>query len=218
MGTKAKIIGGVFLWIIVLNWKNGLGLNIDWWVYILAIGLWWGYNKNIKFSWIFLFILFFLNLSINHLFGFSQGGFSFDWEKINLTHPSYLELIDKYRYDDVAMFYRLRMIFYQPWLTVFLWIDSTLKILSPIFWTRVLGIGGTVLLYLGLLQTYKNYWWWLLTVTISSGLGILIDTKTAVILALPAVILTMVDGYKNFNLKKYGGFLILIFLIDLIIK
>jgi len=159
-------------------------------------------------------VLFFLNLYINHLWSINN----FDLEKINLTNPQYLKLIDKYRYDDVGMIYTLRMWFYSAWLNVFLWIDSILKILSPVFWVRTLGFSGAFLACLGLNKINKKWWWWFLAVVVSAGLGILIDTKMAVVLALPVIVLTMLSGLKSKFVHKYWWILIILVAVDLILK
>lgn len=209
-------IATVILWILIFNWRGGFGLSVEWWVYVVVLGLWLGYVWFNKVGFLMLIPLFLINLYINHLFSFK--GMDFNLEKINLTNPQYIKLIDRYRYDDVGMPYRLRMMFYQNWLNVFLWIDSTFKLMSPVFWLRVLGFGGFVLAALGIVKTKIKYWWWLLVVVASSGLGILVDTKTAVVLSLPVVVIILANGLDHKLVKKYWWIMGLLLMLDLILK
>lgn len=206
------------LWLLTFNWNNGFGLAVEWWVYIAIVILWVLYVKFNKIGFILLVLLFFLNLHINHLFNINSLGLDFNFEKINITHPSYVGMIDKYRYDDLTLPYTLRYIFYSKWLMIFCWLDSTLGILSPIFWVRVLGLSGVALMILGLTKINPKSWWWLLVVCISSGLGILVDTKTAIILSLPVVVMAMAKGLDHNLFKKYWWTLLVLMVIDLILK
>ena len=85
-----------------------------------------------KWLWVvFLIGIFTINLNINKLLSVEAGRSSVDVERINISNPAYKLMVDKYRYDDVQMPYKLRQIFYGNWQLGWLWVDSVLKILSP---------------------------------------------------------------------------------------
>jgi len=215
------VVSGIILG--VFWWRVGYVPEIQW--IFLCLLLWviwmkWGFKTAI----LVLPILFFLNLQVNSLFGIDGWKMNFNLEKINLTNPAYFKIIDRYRYDDVGMPYRLRMVFYQNWQTVFLWIDSTFKILSIGHWVRLLGFSGFGLLILGiknLLNDKKRLWLylvWILTVAFSSGMVILLDTKKAWTLATIPIVLLISEGVKNDRFKKYGWVFLLVFIVDVILK
>jgi len=206
------------IWILIFNWNNGFGLEIEWWVYVVAAVLWILYLKFNKISFLILFLLFFLNLHINHLFGFSGYKLNFDIERINIFKPDYIKLIDKYRYDDVGMLYRFRMLFYSNWLLIFYWLDSFLKIFSPLFWVRIYGFSGFFVTIFGLFKTKYKYLLWLLIVCLSSSLAILYDTKTAVFLTLPVSVIILANGLNSIIVKKYWWIVLILFIVDLIQK
>jgi len=204
----------VFGWILLFNWNHGFGLSISWWVYILTIVLWFLYVKFSKFCFVILFILL-LNLHINHLFTINNRFFDFNLERFVLFKPEYIQLVSKYKYDDVFMPYRLRTMFYQNWLTIFFWIDSFLKILSPLFWSYVLGFSGLLVAIIGIFKVNFKYILWLLGVCLSSSLAILYDTKTAVFLALPALVCILSEGINSKFVKHYWWVIVVLIIIDL---
>lgn len=183
-------------------------------------------SKFPKTWFLILPILFFLTLILNKLFTFDikHLTYSFDWEKIIITNPDNLRLIDRYWHEDLFIPYQIRNLFYSPWLLVFSWLNLIFKLLSPIFLVNVLGYSGFFLFFLGIIKFVKDkdkkWWpcWWTLTVVSASGLGMLVDSKNAYILAMPGIIyfILLVADYKNFN--KISGYWIILFIIDLILK
>lgn len=205
-------------WIIIFTWNNGLGIEVSWWVYLVMILLWCLYLKFDRLSIIILFILFFLNLNVNHLFRIDNYRLDFDVDRINLTYYRYFELLKGYQLENVYIPYRLRLVLYSNWLMIFYWLDSTLKLLSPIFWIKVLGFGGSLIALFGIFKTKSKNLWWILVVCFSSGLGILIDTKSAIFLAFPAIVTIMSDGIQSKQVKKYWWIIVIWLLIDILQK
>ena len=180
-----------------------------------------------KWLWIlFLVMIFFLNLSLNKLLTIEPSGrFNFDLERINITNPAYQKTVARYRFDDVEMTYRVRNIFYSNWQLGILWVDSTLKILSPLFWLRLLGYSGLTLFGLGVYQIISHfeakYWYsisWILTVIASSGLGIMIDSKMSVILAFPVILQFLWLGFRSKNFSRIKWYWIGLVIIDLCLR
>lgn len=216
-------IGLVLTWLLVFNWHGGWGINIEVWLLVLVGLLWVAFARHRKLTFPILVVLFFINLHINKLFGINDWHLNFDFEKINLSNPEYLKIIDKYRLNDVWTPYRLRTWFYQGWMNIFLWIDSVFKILSPIFWVRLMGFGGSTVFFVGLVDFLKNksnlkYIWWMVAVVLSSGLGIQLDTRTEIVLALPVLILIMAGGLNNGWVRKKWWLVGLLVFVDLILK
>jgi hypothetical protein len=172
-----------------------------------------------KFGLIILPILFLFTLNINKLLNFNNFRYSFDWEKIVLTNPKYLLLINQYWKENLFLPYKIRNIFYLPWLLILNWLDLIFKLLSPSFLSITLGYSGLIILSLGLINYFKkiNKNWtpliWTLTVLIASGIGILVDSNKAIILALPGLLYFLLCGIKS----KYFNFLWKYWLIFLII-
>lgn len=224
-----------------VNWKNiiliGLSLlvgqlfykvfDFSWWLVILFLLMWFLFLKlPKKFSWIFLVVLFFLVLFINKLFTVHLNPlvYSFDWEKIVWTNPGYLKLINRYWQEDLWLPFRIRNLFYSSWLLFFSWLDLVFKLLSPVFLIRMLGFSGFTLILSGLIQFFKNKkknWcpliWWLVVV-MSSGCGMLTDSKKSLILALPAIIYFMYLGIKNKSFNNYQKYWWILLIIDIILK
>lgn len=179
-----------------------------------------------KWWYIWLAVLFLINLAVNKLFTVEirPFGYSFNFEKIIITNPGNLDLIKKYWSEDLWMLYRLRNIFYSSFLVVLLWIDSVLKLLSPVFWIRILGYSGFLVTFLGIIRYFKNkvkslaWIWYFMTIILSSALGILIDSKSAVILALPVIIYWMYLGITDKNFDKYKKWWCLLLIIDFLLK
>jgi hypothetical protein len=205
-------------WILVFTWNNGFGLEISWWVYIVAIILWILYLKFNKILLLILFLLFFLNLHINHLFGISNWKFDFNIDQINITNYKYIEIVNRYRLENIFIPYKIRMIFYSSWLMIFYWLDSFFKIISPLLWVRVLGFSGFFVAIFGLFEAKQKYLIWFVTVCLSSSLAILYDTKTALILTLPVVVLILANGLNTKIVKKYWWIVLILMVIDLIQK
>ncbi len=188
-----------------------------------------GFFILLKFpkSWFLILpILFLLNLSLNELFVFDIRSldYSFDWEKMVITNPGNIKMIDRYWHENLFLPYRIRNIFYLPWLLVFSWLNLIFKLISPVFLIRVIGYSGFFLLFLGIIKFVqeKNKKWffilWALTIIMSSGLGILVDSKKAMVLTIPAIIYFIYLAIKKNKIKKVWICWFILFLIDLILK
>ncbi len=178
-------------------------------------------------SWFLILpVLFLLNLSLNKLFVFDIKSFtySFDYEKIVVTNPNNIKMIDQYWHEDLLLPYKIRNLFYLPWLLGFSWLDLTFKLMSPAFLVRIIGYSGSFLLFLGIIEFIKdkNRKWffclWGLTVVLSSGLGILVDSRKAMVLAVPSVIYFIYLAVRNNKLNKLSIYWVILFLIDLILR
>lgn len=214
----------LFLFIlIVLFWK--IGYFPEWHWLLLELILWIVFLKiGLKSGIIILPIIFLINLHIIHLFSIVDWQYNFDLEKINITNPEYFKIIDRYRYDDVGMIYRLRMKFYQNWLVVLLWIDSIARILSIGYWVKLLGFSGFSLLICGFKKIYsipKLFWAyviWILTVALSSGLAILLDDQRAWVMAIIPIAFLINEGLSTKSFKKYYWVWLLVLIVDLVTK
>lgn len=181
--------------------------------------------KYKKTGFFILPLLFLSTLYLNKLFTFKITPFeySFDWEKIVISNPNNIRLIENFWHENLWMFYRIRNLFYSYWLLGFSWLDLIFKLLSPIFLIRVLGYSGFFLFFLGVIRFIKdkNRKWqpvlWILTVTMASGLGILVDSRKAIILAIPAIINFIFWTIKQKNFNNFWVYWVILFLIDLIL-
>jgi hypothetical protein len=201
--------------------------DLNFWFLVSILIMWFLFIKlPKKFSWILLLILFFTVLSINKLFSLHLNplNYNFNWEKIVWTHPDYLKLIDRYWHQDLWLLFKLRNLFYSSWLLIFSWLDLVFKLISPIFLVRMLGFSGFSLTFFGIIQFFKSkqiFWpplfWWLIVV-MASGFGMLTDSKSSLILDLPAIIYFMYLGTKNKIFNKYQKFWWLLLLIDILLK
>lgn len=200
--------------------------SLSWTLVALVLAMLWLSIKKPKSLWIVIPILFLLDLWVNNLFSVNLKPlvFSFDWEKIVMTNPGYLKLIERYWQEDLWLPFRLRNIFYSPWLLLFSWLNLLFKLWSPTFLIQVLGYSGCFLFILGLVEYFKSkerkIWpfLWYLTVTVASALGMLIDSKSALILALPAIIYFMYRGVKNKSFDEWWIIWLILIVVDLLIK
>ena len=224
VSKKGMIEAGISIgWILVFF--GGTLMGLKWWVW-LVVGLGWLVVKKWpRVLWLFLPVLFLVNLHILGLFGIERVVEpNFNLEKINITSPGYEKIIERYEYDDVWIPYSIRGTFYGEWMKGILWLDSMLVYLSPIFWLRTLGMAGLAVLFLGVYEYWKKNkrlnwaWWWFIGVVMSCGLGIMVDSKTAVVLALPAIGAGLYGGLKSSWASKYWYVLVVIGLIDLIVR
>ena len=163
-------------------------MEIDWKISLVVVALWIIVRKN-KFVLILAVpVLFLINLNLNHFLtiNFKPFEYSFDLEKMVITNPKNLEMIQMYWKNDVLILYRLRNIFYSNWLVLRLWMMNILRILSPVYLIRTIGIFGFLALFWARPKWQEIIW--IMTVFLSSALGILVDTKMSVVLILPAII------------------------------
>jgi len=188
-----------------------------------------GFFLLLKFpkSWFLILpILFLLNLNLNELFVFDIRSlkYSFDWEKMVITNPGNIKMLDHYWHENLFLPYRIRNIFYSPWLLGFSWLNLIFKLISPVFLIRIIGYSGFFLLFLGIIQFVreKNKKWffilWALTITMSSGLGILVDSKKAMVLTIPSIVCFMYLATRKNKIKKIWICWLILFLVDLILK
>lgn len=150
--------------------------------------------------------------------------FDFNYEKLVLFNPNYLRLIDRYRSENLFLPFKIRNLFYSSWLLTFIWVDLIFKLLSFTFLSNILGYSGLILFILGLINYFakNNINWspffWILTVISASGLGILIDSKKALILAFPAIIYFLFYGIKSKYFANMWKLWLTFFVIDLLLK
>jgi len=195
--------------------------DFSWWIVMMVLIGWFLFLKlPKKIGWILLPILFLAVLTINKLFNMG----SFDWEKIVWTNSDYLKLINRYGQEDLWLPFRIRNLFYSSWLLIFSWLNLVFKLLSPAFLVRMLGFSGLFLVFFGLIKFFKNknkffgpLWWWLVVVA-ASGFGMLVDSKSALILALPAIIYFMYLGVVNKTFEKYKKYWWVLLIIDILLK
>ena len=195
--------------------------DFSWWMVGLVLIGWFLFLKlPKKAGWILLPILFLAVLAINKLFNMG----SFDWEKIVWTNPDYLKLINRYWQEDLWLPFRLRNLFYSSWLLFFSWLNLVFKLISPAFLVRMLGFSGVYLIFFGLIQLFKNkkilfgpLWWWLVVVG-ASGCGLLVDSKSALVLTLPAMIYFMYLGAGNKTFEKYKKYWWILLIVDILLK
>jgi len=224
IGWKSVLMVGLSLLVSQLFYKI---FEFDWWLLLLVLLMWFLFLKLPKIiSWIFLLFLFFLVLIVNNLFTIHLNPFNytFAWERIVWTNPSYLNLINRYWQENLWLPLRIRHLFYSPWLLLFSWLDLFLKLLSPVFLIRMLGFSGFILMLFGLIHFFRQKnkdcrpLVWLLVVIAASGWGMLVDSKSSLILALMAIIYFMWLGTKNKTLEKYQKYWWLLFLLDILLK
>lgn len=224
IGLKNVLMVGLSLLVSQLFYKI---FEFSWWILFLVLLMWFIFLKlPKKISWIFLIFLFFLVLIVNKLFTVHLNplNYSFAWERIVWTNPAYLNLINRYWQENLWLPLSIRHLFYSPWLIFFCWLDLFFKLLSPVFLIRMLGFNGFILILFGLIHFFKEKkknWGpviWLLVVIAASGWGMLVDSKSALILALMAVIYFMWLGVKNKTLEKYQKYWWLLFLLDILLK
>jgi len=201
-------------------------LFVPWWLILLVLVFLCLSIRYPKSLWVVVPFLFLLDLWINNLLtiNFQSLTFSFDWEKIVLTNPGFLKLIERYWHEDLWLPFRLRNIFYTPGLLVLSSLNSLFKLWSPIFLIQVLGYSGCFLFILGLVEYFKSknrkVWpfLWFLTITAASALGMLVDSKNALILALPALVYFMYLGVSNKYFNKWWYIWLILIVIDISLK
>lgn len=201
--------------------------QVPWWLN-MSMGLLWLAVVKIKpkYSWIFLVLLAVFNLNFNRLLFFKINPLviSFDNEQSFLGYSGIRESIDRYKLEGLWIPYQLRNYFYSSYLIFFPYLTGVAKLLSPLFWIRIIGFSGTLLFGLGIISYFKKglkkayVGWWFLVVVLSSALRVLGDSVTAVYLTLPTVIVFMFWGIKTDFFKKYQLYWCLLFLLDLLIK
>ncbi len=199
----------------------------SWWINLLMILLWLGVVRiKPKYSWVFLILLTIINLNLNRLFYLKVNpiSFSFDQEQSFFDYPGIREAIDRYAQEGLWFPYRLRTIFYSSYLIFFSYLTGVAKLISPLFWIRIIGFSGFTLFLLGIISYFKSgfkkYYvgFWFLIVILSSAGRVLGDTVTAVYLTIPAIIILLINGVKNDLFKKYHFFWYLLFLLDILLK
>ena len=189
--------------------------------------LWFLLSKlKIKYAWIVLVILVLFNLNLNRLFYISINpiNFSFDSEQSFFNYFGIQKSILRYRQEGLWLPYILRNIFYSSYLKILPWLNNVARMLSPLFWIRLLGFSGASIFVLGIISYFKNKFdkWYVglgfLLIIISSSLRVLGDTVIAAYLTLPSVVYFIILGSKNKFFEKYQIYWYLLFLIDLILK
>jgi hypothetical protein len=109
-------------------------------------------------------------------------------------------------------------------LILFPYFTGIAKLLSPLFWIRIIGFSGFSLFLLGWIDYFKKgfrRWYvgfWFLVVILSSAWRVLGDTVTAMYLSIPAVTVLIFRGTKSNFFRKYQFYWWLIFLLDLLLK
>lgn len=216
----------VILVILVSLWFGKFWV-VPWWLN-LSIGLLWlGVVKvRPKYSWIFFALLVFFNLYFNRLLFLRTNplAVSFDKEQSFLGYSGIRESIARYKLEGLWIPYQLRYFFYSSYLIIFSYLTGVVKLLSPLFWIRIIGFSGMSLFGLGMISYFKKglknsyIGWWFLMVVLTSALRVLGDSMTAVYLTLPTAMILMYWGCKTDFFKKYQLYWWLLFLFDLLIK
>lgn len=216
----------VVLVILASFWFNKFWL-VPWWLNLLMGVMWLGVVKiKPKYSWIFLVLLIVLNLNLNRLLFLKTNPLvvSFDKEQSFWDYPGIRESIARYKLEGLWLPYQLRNYFYSSYLIIFSYLTGVVKLLSPLFWVKIIGFSGTLLFGLGMISYFKKdlkksyVWWWFWVVILSSALRVLGDSMMAVYLTLSAVIYFIFWGSKTDFFKKYQFYWWLLFLLDLFIK
>lgn len=174
-------------------------------------------NKYWYIFGLLLPILFLGNLYINHFFSvsFKPLSYSFDVEKIVISNPNNLDQIGEYWENDVFIPYRIRNLVYGSWMVIRLWIFNVLKIVSPVYIIRAVGLAG---LFLIARQRPKKFELvYVATIVASSAMGILIDTRMSLVLGLPIFIIWVFRSLSHLSEKNYGWLLVLL-IIDVMLK
>ncbi len=216
----------VVLVTLISLWMSRWG-TISWWVNLAMVLLWFGVIKlKPKYSWIFLVFLVLINLNLNRLLNFNGTlwGISFDREQSFWDYPGIRDSILRYKTEGLLFPYQFRKLFYSQYLVFFSYLTGVVKLLSPLFWVRIMGFSGFSLFLLGWIAYFKNgfkNWYvgsWFLVIILSSALRVLGDSMTAVYLTLPAVTIIILNGTKSEFFRKYQFYWWLLFLFDLLIK
>ncbi|MFA5750168.1 MAG: hypothetical protein WC895_03020 [Candidatus Shapirobacteria bacterium] len=181
--------------------------------------------KN-KIAWLVFLILILVNLYINRLLYFDINSWkvSFDLEQSFFKYPGIGEAIIRYRQEGLWIPYLLRNIFYSSYLILFSWISLIMKLLSPIFWVKMIGFSGFSLMVAGIIHFFKtknkNYFmvWWFLLILITSSLRVLGDSFVAIYLTLPVIIYWLYLGFKSKLFENYHMYWYILFLIDLLLR
>ena len=212
--------------LVISLWMSRWG-TISWWVNLVMILLWFGVIKlKPKYSWIFLVFLVLINLNLNRLLNFNGTlwGISFDREQSFWDYPGIRDSILRYKTEGLLLPYQFRRLFYSRYLVFFSYLTGVAKLISPLFWVKIMGFSGFSLFLLGWIAYFKNgfkNWYvgsWFLVIILSSALRVLGDSMTAVYLTLPAVTVIILNGTKSEFFKKYQFYWWLLFLFDLLIK
>lgn len=201
--------------------------TIDFSVVLVMIVLWFLlFRFKAKIAWLVLLILIIINLQINRLLYFDLDSLkiSFDFEQSFFKYPGIGESITRYKQEGLWLPFFFRNIFYSSYLIVFSLIGSFLKLMSPLFWVKILGFSGFSLMISGIIHFFKKnnknyiFIWWFLLVIITSSLRVLGDNQIAVFLNLPVVIYWFYLGFKSNLFKKYYIYWYLLFVIDLLLR
>lgn len=176
--------------------------EIDWKIGLAVAVLWFLVRKN-KFVLVLAVpILFLINLNLNHFFTikFKPLEYSFDLEKMVIADHKNLEMVQIYQKNGMVVPYRLRKISFGKWLVLRLWVMNILKIISPVYLIRTIGIFGFLALFLA--KPKRQEMIWIMTVIASSALGTLVDTKTSVVLILPVLLFWWRRGIKQLSIRQ----------------
>lgn len=202
-------------------------LVVPWWINLVGLILWILVVKiKPKYSWLCLVLLGLVNLNFNRLLyvGWRPFWVSFDREQSFWDYPGLREAIVRYGNEGLWLPYRLREVFYSSYLLFFSYLTGVVKLLSPLFWIRIVGFSGFGLLLLGWIDYFKNgfkKWYvgvWFLIIILTSAMRVLGDSVTAIYLTLPMLGLVMFRGVKSKFFKDYQLYWWLLFLIDILIR
>lgn len=198
-----------------------------WWINLSMILLWLGMVKiKPKYSWIFLIVLVIINLNLNRLLYFKINplSISFDVEQSFWNYPGIRSSILRYKQEGLWLPFRLRGCFYSLYLVFFSYLSGVAKLISPLFWVRIIGFSGFTLFLLGIISYFKNGFkknyvgFWFLLIILSSACRVLGDTVTAVYLTVPVITVLLVKGIRSDFFKKYQFYWYLIFLLDILLR
>lgn len=225
--NKLKIINILIMVVIISSPLFMKIFNIPFSITLIMIVLWFLiFRLKLKIAWLVFPILILIDLYINKLLYFDLHGWkiSFDMEQSFLAYPGISKSIIRYKLEGLWLPYTIRNMFYGSYLITFPWISGVAKLLSPLFWIRMLSFSGFSLLMLGIISYFKNKFkewyvgWWFLIVVVVSALRVIGDSAMAVYLALPSIIFLILMGFKNDFFKKYYIYWYLLFLIDILLR
>jgi hypothetical protein len=185
------------------------------------LALWIIYVKAAKLRILLLPILFWMVIVLNQVCGWT-GRLNCDWERMNLGNPKYSLMIEGYKYDDVVTPYQVRTRLYSGRMEINLWFDSALKLMSLGNLLTVLGWAGGIGVAFGVTQIkWRKDWYylaWFLTVIGAGAMLEMVDSKKAMLAAVPVLVWLFYLGGKKMASINMSWLLVAAIVVDLIMR
>jgi len=170
-------------------------------------------------------LLVLINLYLNRLLSVNFNPFkiNFDTEQSFINYPGILNSILRYKEEGLWLVYPLRNLFYRNYLIILPWLTNFFKLLSPVFWIKLIGFSGFSLFLLGLCSYFNNkkrnnfVIIWFMLVIATSSLRVLGDTVIYGYLTLPMVFILIFQGTKSKIFYDYFYLWILLFTLDVVL-